>query len=330
MMRLRADQLKNFYRALIVGLGGSDEEARIFADMYMLADLRGMDWQGLKSIHRYVIFPIQQGITRLQQPIEVEKDSPSSVLLHANRELGQVACKRAMEIAIDKAVDSGVGAVVVRDSGDTGLLAGYTMMAPERDCIGVMFNDTYAFVAPWGGAERMHGIDPFSVTIPAGDEDPIVIDMALTPTQPTFDTKAIQSPPFPLPPLMFFTSLREYAWTIIVELMSGGLAGMALGRDKPTRWNAGVFAMAVHVPHFIESAEFGRSVDAYIHNVRASEVPEGGPGILLPGERGFRTHKQRLEEGIPVPDDVWAHITGVAAEIGVDWRATIDHQDGAT
>jgi LDH2 family malate/lactate/ureidoglycolate dehydrogenase len=323
MMLLSADQLKSLYRSMIISLGGSEEEAQVFAALYVLADLRGMDWQGIKSIHRYVVYPIQQGITKLQQPMEVHNDSPASAVLIANRELGQVACRRAMELAIDKAVHSGCGAVVVRDSGDTGLLAGYTMMAPERDCIGVIFNDTYAFVAPWGGAERMHGIDPVSVTIPAGDEDPIVIDMALTPTQPAFDTPAIQSPPFPLPSLMFFESLREYAWTIIVELMSGGLAGMALGREKPERWNAGVFALAVHVPHFIDTASYRLAVDNYIRNIRASKTSEGEPPALLPGERGFATHKQRLRDGIPVPDEVWKHISGVAEELGVDWRAAM-------
>jgi L-2-hydroxycarboxylate dehydrogenase (NAD+) len=324
MFNPSANQLKAFYRALILALGGTEDEAQVFAEMYVLADLRGMDWQGVKSVHRYVVHPLEEGISKLGQRIDIESEGPSSVVLQANNEIGQVACTQAMEMATARAVETGCCSVVVRNSGDTGLLAGYTLMALEKDCIGIIFNDTYAFVAPWGGAERMHGIDPFSVAIPAGKEYPVVVDMALTRTQPAFDTSAIQSPPFPLPPLMFFESLREYAFTIIVELMSGGLAGMTLGREKPRRWEAGVFAMALHVPHFIDTQQFRETVDHYIRQVRATRAAEGTSSVLLPGERGFRTHEERLASGIPVPDDVWEHISGMAEALGVDWRTAID------
>ena len=42
--------------------------------------------------------------------------------------------------------------------------------------------------------------------------------------------------------------------------------------------------------------------------------------MLTPGEPEERTRRQRLAEGIPLPDDTWAAIVAAAREVGVDER----------
>jgi uncharacterized oxidoreductase len=42
--------------------------------------------------------------------------------------------------------------------------------------------------------------------------------------------------------------------------------------------------------------------------------------VLAPGDPENRTRKQRLAEGIPLPDDTWAAIVAAAREVGVDER----------
>ena len=42
--------------------------------------------------------------------------------------------------------------------------------------------------------------------------------------------------------------------------------------------------------------------------------------MLAPGDPENRTRKQRLAEGIPLPDDTWAAIVAAAREVGVDER----------
>lgn len=320
-MLVTAGNLNKLYRAIISSLGGTRDEAATFADMFEVADLRGMDWQGLRSIHRHVVHPIQVGITRLGQEIVVQRDAAASILLEANGELGQVTCKRAMELAVAKASDSGSCVVGIRNCGDTGLLAAYTILAAEQDCIGIIFNNTNAFIAPWGGAGPMHGIDPLSIAIPAGEEYPVVVDMALTRAQDNFDRHEMQSPPFPLPPLMQFETMREYVLSVAIELIAGGLTDMPLGRDKTKRWEAAVVVIAIHIPHFIAMSEFRQRVDGYIRQVKATELAEGAAEVLLPGERGFKEQERRLEHGIQVDDQVWQHISELANELRIDLQA---------
>ena len=42
--------------------------------------------------------------------------------------------------------------------------------------------------------------------------------------------------------------------------------------------------------------------------------------MLTPGEPEERTRRQRLAEGVPLPDDTWAAIVNAARQVGVDER----------
>jgi uncharacterized oxidoreductase len=42
--------------------------------------------------------------------------------------------------------------------------------------------------------------------------------------------------------------------------------------------------------------------------------------VLVPGEPEQRMRRQRLAEGMPLPDDTWAAIVSPRSEVGVDER----------
>jgi L-2-hydroxycarboxylate dehydrogenase (NAD+) len=315
---LSADQLKGLYRACIEALGGTGEEARIFAEQFVIADLRGMEWQGLKSLDRHVVSPIRDGVIHLGRPVDVVRESASSVVLNAHGGLGHLVGRQAIDAAVAMAREGGSGVAVIQECGDTGLLAGYTTRALDHDCIGIMFNNTNPYVAPWGGTEPVVGIDPFSCAIPAGAAYPVVLDMSIARPRPAFDEDAIWEQPFSQPPTLFFETLREYALTVMIELICGGLAGMPIGLDKEKRGECGAYAMALHIPHFADPGEFRERVDRYVLHVKGSPRAEDTDEILLPGERGFREEERRRRDGVPVREEVWANISRVAEGIGVD------------
>jgi LDH2 family malate/lactate/ureidoglycolate dehydrogenase len=317
-LTLHPDRLRALYTAVLRALGGSQEEAAIFAEHFLLADLRGMEWQGLKSLDRHIVSPVRDGVVKLGQPVDVLREGPSSAVLHAHGGLGHVVGRRAVDLAIEMAREQGTGAVAIHECGDTGLLAGFTLRAAEAGCIGIMFNNTNPYVAPWGGEDRLLGIDPFSAAIPAGSAYPVVLDMSIARPRPAFDEDAVWEQPFAQPPVLFFETVREYALTVMIELICGGLAGMPIGLDKGRRGECGAFVLALHVPHFADPAEFRARVDRYVAQVKAAPRAEGTEEILLPGERGFREHERRSREGVPVRESVWSNVARVCAGIGVD------------
>jgi L-2-hydroxycarboxylate dehydrogenase (NAD+) len=319
-MKLRVDQLRELYRGCITKLGGSPDEADVFANIYVTADLRGMDWQGLKAINRHIVGPIREGVIRLGEEPVIIDEGPASLAVDGRDELGQLVCSRIMDMAIGKASESGSCTFAIRNAADTGLLAAYTLRASAADCVGLMCNNTHPYVAPWGGDERTNGIDPLSIAVPAGEEYPVVLDMALTPAQPFHDVMSMWAPPFPPPPPMYFETVREYALSVMVELMCGCLNNMPLGRDKTVRGQCAVFGLVVHVPHFTPIDEFKAQVDRYVRQLRATKPAEGSAPVTVPGERGFREQDRRLREGIPVAEGVWVAFTRMADDIGLDWE----------
>ena len=320
MALLSIGQLQGLYHSFILALGGSSEEATTFAELLSIADLRGMDWQGIKSLHKHYVLPIQEGIIRLGETLEILGENSGCVTLDAHGELGQVCCKRAMEMAIAKAQEAGSCVVVVRHAGDTGLLASYTTMALGEKCIGIMWNTTNAYVAPWGGRERRQGIPPLSMAIPARHAYPVLVDTTLTEAKPFYDHDHMWQPPFPPPPLIHFQSHREYAASAALELICGALADMPLGLDKTRRGECAAFLLAIHIPHFGNFEDFVRRVDRYVQQVKTAASADGATEVLLPGERGFREQERRQKEGIPVPDDVWARIVQLGTAVGVDFE----------
>jgi L-2-hydroxycarboxylate dehydrogenase (NAD+) len=320
---LTVSQLSELYRAFIRALGGTEEEAAVFADRFIVADLRGMEWQGLKSLDLHVVDPLQQGYMSLGKPVQVERETAAALLIEANGELGQLACSHTMNLAIRKAREAGTASFAIRHCGDTGLLASYTLPALEEDCVAVMFNNANPYFASWGGTERMHGIDPLSIAVPAGEELPILLDMSLTPGRQNFDVEEAWKRPFTPPPVMFFETLREYLLTVTLEAISGALTGMPLGQAKVKRGESAVIGLVMHVPSVTDLTAFKAHVDGFIRQVKSAPAAESAGEILMPGERGFREHERRSQEGIPVEDRVWAGTVELGAGIGIDCEAVV-------
>ena len=112
--------------------------------------------------------------------IRVVTESASTALLDADNGMGMVAGHRAMEMAIRKAKESGVGIVGVRNSRHYGMSAYYSMLALPHDMIGIAMTNASRQVVPTFGRESSFGTNPMCFAVPAKEELPFVLDMATT------------------------------------------------------------------------------------------------------------------------------------------------------
>ena len=71
------------------------------------------------------------------RPFEVLRETKASALIDGHSGVGQVVGTRAMQLAINKARDVGIGFVSVRGSSDYGMASKYTLQAQEKGLIGV-------------------------------------------------------------------------------------------------------------------------------------------------------------------------------------------------
>jgi L-2-hydroxycarboxylate dehydrogenase (NAD+) len=175
--RVQAHLLRNLCIQVFRKMELSEEDARIAADVLLAADLRGIDSHGVARLGFYVN-KLRDGVIVPRPDVRTVSETSVTALIDAGGGMGHPVSYRAMERAIQKALDVGVGFVAVRNSNHYGIAGYYAMMALEYDCIGVSLTNSYVFVVPTFGRDAVLGTNPIAVAAPAGRERPFVLDMA--------------------------------------------------------------------------------------------------------------------------------------------------------
>lgn len=175
-------KLLRFVSASFEKLGVPGKDARNAADGLVAADLRGVDTHGVIrfSPDAWYVKWLREGSMTANPKIGVVSESNSSALIDGDRGIGMVIGRRAMDVAIQKARESGIGMVAVRNSRHFGMSAYYSMQALPHDMIGIAMTNASRLVVPTFGREARFGTNPMSYAVPAGDELPFVLDMATT------------------------------------------------------------------------------------------------------------------------------------------------------
>ncbi|MHA1799923.1 MAG: Ldh family oxidoreductase, partial [Candidatus Helarchaeota archaeon] len=146
------------------------------------SDKRGIDSHGIARLFMYYA-----RIKRKQQlpttKLTVVRERPGTIRLNANNGMGQVASKKAMQMAIDKAKKNGIGMAVVENSNHYGIAGYYALMAANQDCIGMTGTNARPSIAPTWGVEPMLGTNPFTFGAPTDLDFPWIADHATSITQ---------------------------------------------------------------------------------------------------------------------------------------------------
>jgi L-2-hydroxycarboxylate dehydrogenase (NAD+) len=169
--------LKEFVVRILVKEGVPEGDAETTADVLVSANLRGIDSHGVARARRYVQ-GLRDGVMLAQPEKRVIRETAVTALLDGGAGLGQVVGVRAMRMAIEKALEAGVGFVAVRNSNHYGIAGYYSMMALEEDLIGVSMTNAAPLVVPTFGKDAVLGTNPMSIAVPTGQERPFVLDMA--------------------------------------------------------------------------------------------------------------------------------------------------------
>lgn len=175
--KVQAEPLGDFCQEVFIRLDVPPRDARTVAEVLIAADLRGIDSHGVARLRRYVR-GLKEGVIFPNPGLRFVHETPVSALLDGGAALGQVAGRHAMEIAVAKALQSGVGFVAVQNSNHFGIAGYYSQMALKNELIGIALTNSTPDVVPTFGREVMLGTNPISVAVPAGGERPYVLDMS--------------------------------------------------------------------------------------------------------------------------------------------------------
>ena len=179
-IRFPAPKLRAWTEQVFQKVGVSKEDAVLLTDSLIEANLRGVDTHGITRMLCVYVKRMQVGVVNPKTELKVLREHPSTALIDCKNSIGQVASNVAMRTAIEKAKTTGVAFVATTHSNHYGAAAYWAMMALDHGMIGLSSTNAPAVVAPTGSRTPMLGTNPFAVAIPAGQEQPMVLDLATT------------------------------------------------------------------------------------------------------------------------------------------------------
>ncbi len=338
-------------------LGVPQKDAEVTTDVLVLADLRGIESHGVARMSRYVT-GLKQGYIKPTDHSHVVKETKATALIDGEQSLGQVVGYKGMQLAIEKARETSLSAVTVRNSNHYGIAGYYSLMALKHDFVGISMTNAAPLVVPTFGKNAMLGTNPISLTAPASREKPFVLDMA-TSVVPRGKLEVLERKGSPIPigwavdetgrgttdakrvlnamikrlgggllPLggegEEFSGHKGYGLALMVDVLCGVLSGAATGLNvnaDETRPNVGHFFMVLDPAAFRPLDEFKRDMDRLARELKDSPKAHGQNRIYVHGEKSFARMERHRKEGIPLASKVVESLKKIGSELGVNWPA---------
>lgn len=342
MPTLRAEKLKQISHQVFLAAGATGDEARIVSDALVNANLAGHDSHGVLRIPEYVRW-MEQNLVAIGAHINIVRESESFAVVEGGWGFGQVIGREAMEVAIQKCKQSGVGTVALSQCCHIGRVGDYPTMAAAKGLAAVMFVNTHGggkLVAPWGGRERRLSANPISIAIPRKDGTPIVVDISTSaiaegkvrgmfnrktavPTGnimdadglPTTDAGKFYGPPqgalFP------FGGHKGFALGLVADILAGALSGAGCSRRDADRVGNAFLVFVLDIDRLRGQEPFFADVEQLVEFVKSSALAPGSERIMIPGEPEALEEMRRSKDGISVDEETWRQIAEVAAKYSV-------------
>ena len=332
---VRPERLHALVRDVFVKCALPQDDAAFVAETLVEADLRGVRSHGVMRVPGY-IRGLQTGGINPRPNIRVVVDAGPNAVVDGDGGMGQVSAAAAMRLAVDRAVEGGVGIVGLRNGRHCGAMAYWAMMALPAGCIGFAATNAGLNMAPWGGKDRLVGNNPFAIAIPTSRPWPMVLDMATSVAAGgKLDMAALRGEQIPLGwaldpegrptqdpraarkgTLLPVGGPKGYAMAVMLDVLSGVLTGARFGAGLGTP-GSGQFYMALKVESLMPLAEFHARMDALIDQIHGSALAPGFDRIYVPGEIEHDLKVQRLASGLPIEESILAELDQAAASLGV-------------
>jgi LDH2 family malate/lactate/ureidoglycolate dehydrogenase len=341
--RVDARELLALVTRIFQRCGMADLDAVLLADTLVEADLRGVHSHGVLRVPEYVRKLTEGGVDPRGRPRTV-RDVGACLVVDGGNSMGQIGLTYTMERVVQRAGSTGIAAAAIGGSNHCGALAYFAAHALTWDMIGIVTTNALPTMAPWGGAERVLGINPLAVAIPAGEERPILYDAAFSASShgkvrvyqqqgrtlpagwaldregnPTTDAAAAIEGL--LVPIGGFKGAGLAMITgILSSMLSGAHYGTELGSLEagPAPGKDGHFVVALRVSAFEDVARFKARVDGAIRQIHACRRAPGCERIYAPGELEFLTREAYRRDGIPLNAVTLADLGRAAAGVGVE------------
>jgi LDH2 family malate/lactate/ureidoglycolate dehydrogenase len=209
---------------------------------------------------------------------------------------------------------------------------------------------TGASVAPFGGAEKLLGTNPLTISFPTGSDEPVVLDMATSSgaygrivaaskeRQPIPEGWAVDARGAPTTDagaalagaLLPFGGHKGSGLAILLELLAGPLTGGTMAAETTDMWVDPATPMGTgHLLWVVDpvgmlghATAVGRAA-GFQRRVRATTPAPGVAEVLSPGDVE-RRHATAQAEHLAVPGPVLDELAELAGRLGLRDPGSLD------
>ena len=342
--RIDAAAVMNYCADALKRIGVSVEKARLLAQILTTNDLRGVGTHGTACLHDYIRHARGGGIDVGSEP-SVIRDGPAFALTDGNAGFGVLTSHWAMKLAVQKAEQSGVAFVTVRNSAHFAAAGYFANMAVEKNMIGLAMSNANPVMAITGTYGRTIGNNPIAFAVPGPDGGAVHMDVALS-AAAGLKVRAYGKMGQEVPLGWVLNSSGEpstnpadyinggalvpvgehkgYGFAVLVECLTAALSGAAIMNevhdwttDHTQPGNQGHSFLALDVSQFVPFPEFEKRIAALISKIKSAPLRPGVKEAYLPGELETIAEEENRRTGLQLHPNALQSLHGIARDLGM-------------
>jgi LDH2 family malate/lactate/ureidoglycolate dehydrogenase len=342
-IRVKPAAIRTTVENLFMGLGMPTADAKQAADVLIYADVRGIDSHGVSNMTRQYVAGFKAGHINPTPQTKIVSDAGAAITVDCDKGLGLAVGPPVMDMAIERARTHGIGVGIAFNAAHYGAAAYHAHRALPENMVGISMTTGGVLVAPTQGAERLLGLNPIGIAVPANTEVPYIFDASMSSVAGNKITLLKRVGGDVLPgwvansdgsPVMEETSVPDghmllplggtreigshkgFGLMMMVEVLTSLLAGTGGGPFR--RAGSSHHFMAYNIEAFTDLEGFKNDMDQYLERIRTSKPAPGESRVIYPGIPEHEEELSRNEHGIPYHPEVIDWFKSTCAEIGVE------------
>ncbi len=327
-----AAELDQLATAVLTRVGTAEPAATSVAKALVRANLDGLHSHGLARMKAYSA-QVAAGKVAGDAVPELETLGPSAARIDARDGFAFPAFDMAIDAIVAMTAETPVAGIAVTNSHHFGVAGHHVERLAERGVAGLVFGNSPAGIAPWGGSRPLYGTNPIAFGFPRSEAPPVVVDLSLS-KQARGKIKLAADEGRPIPEgwaldahgnpttdaaaamagsMLPLGDAKGAALVLAVEIMAAAMTGAHFGYeassffdDKGGPPRVGQFLLGFR-PGPLSGGSYADRVEELIAAVLEQ------PGTRLPGARRFEKREQSIAAGVEVPDALLAWLEDAAA-----------------
>jgi (2R)-3-sulfolactate dehydrogenase (NADP+) len=331
-MKRTAGELEQLATNVLVKAGTGEEAAMSVARALVRANADGLHSHGLARLKAYSAQVAAGKVDGAAVPT-LERLGPSAARIDAHYGFAFPAFDMAIAEIEAMTAASPVAGIAITNSHHFGVAGHHVERLAERGSVGLVFGNSPAGIAPWGGSRPLFGTNPIAFGFPRGaGNPPVVVDLSLS-KQARGKIKLAADEGRPIPEgwaldaagnsttdaaaamkgsMLPLGDAKGAALVLAVEVMAAALTGANFGYEASSFFDdqggpprVGQFLLGLR-PGPLSGGTYAARIEQLLEAILDQ------PGTRIPGARRLGI-REASRDGIDIPDDLIVWMESAAA-----------------